>query len=110
MAKKNNLYVDQGSTYSTTIVVNDSNEDPFDLTGYTASSQIRKHPTSCKYFAFTANTNGATGEVNLSLSANTTANLQAGRYLYDVEIKNTSNGAITRVAEGIVTVSPNITR
>jgi hypothetical protein len=49
------------------------------------------------------------GTVTLSLSANATANISYGRYVYDCEI--TSNAAIvTRVQEGIVTVTPEVTR
>ena len=31
------------------------------------------------------------------------------RYVYDVEITNTSTGAVTRVIEGIITTRPNVT-
>ena len=31
------------------------------------------------------------------------------RYVYDIEILKTSNSTITRVIEGIITVSPSVT-
>jgi hypothetical protein len=37
-----------------------------------------------------------------------TSGLEPGRYLYDVEITDTTN--ITRVVEGTVTVTPGMTR
>jgi hypothetical protein len=42
-------------------------------------------------------------------SANT-ANLKAGRYVYDLLITNNSGGIKTRVVEGIVVVTPSATR
>jgi hypothetical protein len=39
-----------------------------------------------------------------------TANLKAGRYVYDLLITNNSDGIKTRVVEGIVVVTPSATR
>jgi hypothetical protein len=51
-----------------------------------------------------------TGIVALSLTPAETAALDAPeRYVYDVEITQTSSGAVTRVIEGIITVRPNVT-
>jgi hypothetical protein len=48
------------------------------------------------------------GTVMLSLSATETANISAGRYVYDIEL--TTGNTITRIVEGIVTVTPEVTR
>lgn len=109
MAIKANLVVDQGSTFVTTLNLTDADDIPIDLTNYTASAQLRKHYTSSNSVSFTVGTGGNTGVLTLSLNANTTANISSGRYMYDVEIHDSSNN-ITRVVEGIVTVTPNITR
>ena len=109
MAIKANLFVDQGATFATKLVLNDADGVPVDLTGYTASGQIRKHYTSSNATSFTVSLTASTGSVVLSLSANATANLISGRYVYDVEMVDTS-GNVSRIIEGIVTVSPNVTR
>lgn len=109
MAIKANLLVDQGSTFVTTLNITDSDDNPLDLTSYTGAAQLRKHHTSSNSTSFTVVTSGNTGVLTLSLSANSTANLTAGRYMYDVEIIDSSSN-VTRVVEGIVTVTPNITR
>lgn len=109
MAIKANLFVDQGATYATKLVVADPNGTPVDLTGYTAAAQIRKHYTSSNAVSFSVSITPSTGSVVLNLSANSTANLVAGRYVYDVELTDGS-GRISRIIEGIVTVSPNVTR
>lgn len=110
MATKTNLIVDQGATYSNTITVYSSNGSALNLSGYTGSAQLRKHYTSSNSVSFSITMGGNTGNITLALSANTTANLSSGRYVYDVEITNVSDGKITRVREGIVTVTPNVTR
>lgn len=104
MALKSNLVIDQGADYSTTIAMTGTN-----LTGYTVKSQVRKSYTSSDYFAFTTSHNGANGQITLAMSNTTTGSMEPGRYLYDVEISSPAN-KITRVAEGIVTVTPGITR
>lgn len=109
MARKNNLVIDQGSTFSTNLVaLTDENGDVIPLSGYTANSQLRKWYTSNNSVAFSTSINVDSGVITLSLSSNQTSNLVAGRYVYDVEISNGS--VISRVSEGIVTVTPNVTR
>jgi len=108
MATKANLVIDQGATYEVTLDLTDENGDILNLNGYSANSQLRKWYTSTNSTAFSTSINAAAGTITLSLSATQTANLTAGRYVYDVEV--TSSGVISRIIEGIVTVSPNVTR
>ena len=56
-----------------------------------------------------ATVNANTGTVSLVMSTPTTANIAAGRYVYDTIIKAPSGDA-TRILEGIVDVSPSVTR
>lgn len=108
MATKANLVIDQGATFSADLSLTDDNGDVMNLNGYTANSQMRKWYTSSNSTSFVTAINVATGTITLSLTANQTANLVAGRYVYDVEV--TESGVVSRVVEGIVTVTPNATR
>lgn len=109
MAIKGNIVIDQGSDYQVTVSVENSNNASVNLAGYSASAQMRKHYSSLTYYTFTTEVDNQLGAVVLSMSANTTNNIPAGRYVYDCEI--TSNEGIkTRLIEGIVTVSPQVTR
>lgn len=108
MGTKVNLVVDQGATFETTINLTDDNGDLVDLAGYTGVGQIRKHYTSSNATNIVVTLGGANGTVTLGLTANATANLVAGRYVYDVELSNGST--VSRVFEGIVTVTPQVTR
>lgn len=109
MGTKVNLVVDQGATFETVLTLTQDNGDLIDLTGYTGTAQLRKHYTSSNSTSFTVTLGGANGTVTLGMSANTTANVVAGRYVYDVELVDSGNVA-TRLIEGIVTVTPQVTR
>ena len=86
----------------------DDNGDPINLSGFTANSEMRKWYTSRKSIPFITSINTTSGIISLSLDANTTSCLTPGRYVYDLEINN--SGIISRVVEGIVTVTPALTR
>lgn len=110
MATKANLVIDQGTTFSVELDLTDDNGDAINLDGFTANAQLRKWYTSSNATVFTTSVNTYSGQVVLSLSANQTGSLSAGRYVYDVELTETSSNAISRVVEGIVTVTPQVTR
>lgn len=110
MATKANLLIDQGSTFETTVTITDDDGALIDLTGYTAAAQARKHYTSNTAYNFTVSIEGLDGLILLSMSANTTMSMAPGRYVYDCELTETATGNISRVLEGIVTVTPNVTR
>lgn len=109
MAIKAHIQIDQGANYSTSIDVTDDAGDPVDLTGYTGAAQMRKHYTSTNAHAFTVAIANASGVVTLSMNATVTANITAGRYVYDCELTDGS-GTVSRLVEGIVTVTPQVTR
>lgn len=109
MGTKVNLVVDQGATFETVLTLTQDNGDLIDLTGYSGSAQLRKHYTSSNATTITVTLGGANGTVTLGMTANATANVVAGRYVYDVELVDSANVA-TRLIEGIVTVTPQVTR
>jgi hypothetical protein len=109
MALKANITIDQGTSFSTTIDVTDEDGNIVDLTGFTGAAQMRKHYTSTAQTAFTVSITANTGAVSLSLSANVTNTIAAGRYVYDCELTD-NIGTVSRLIEGIVTVTPGVTR
>lgn len=108
MAQKINIVIDQGTTFTASFQVLADDGTALNLTSYTAASQMRKTYSSSSYVAFSTSAN-STGYVTLTMNSNTTANLEAGRYVYDVELVSPSN-TTSRVAEGLVTVTPQVTR
>ena len=109
MAIKANLVIDQGTSFSATIDVTDSGGGAFNLTGYTTAAQMRKNYNSSTATTFGTSHNGVLGQITLTLTAANTIPLEPSRYLYDVEITS-GGGTVTRVVEGIVTVTAGMTR
>lgn len=108
MATKVNLVVDQGSTFQTSITFNDESGNTINFSTYSGAAQLRKHYTSSNSTGFSVSLT-SNGVITLGLTANQTGNLTAGRYVYDLEVTDSSN-QVSRLIEGIVTVTPNVTR
>jgi len=113
MAAIANLKLDQGATFSNDVTVKDNAGDAFDLTGYTAEAKMALGYSSTRSrvtITTTINSDPTTGVITLSLTPIITAALDApARYVWDLEITQTSTGIITRVIQGIITTSPNVT-
>jgi len=112
MAAIANLIIDQGANFSSDVTVKDANGNAFDLTGYTTQAKLAKGYSSTRTrtsMTSVIGTDAASGVVALELTATQTAALDAERYVYDVEITQTSTGVVTRVIEGLITVRPNVT-
>lgn len=110
MATKANLVIDQGATYNTDIYLLDDNGDSLMLGNYTVASQMRKSYTSSNAISFSCSTNVTEGTITLSLTAAQTAAITPGRFVYDVELTDTYSNTVSRVVEGIITVTPQVTR
>lgn len=108
MANKVNIVMDQGTTFNTTYIIHDNLDEPINFTSYSANSQMRKSYSSSNSFVFSVSLS-SNGGVSLSMNAATTSNITAGRYVYDVEVEDVS-GIRSRIVEGIVTVTPQVTR
>ncbi len=108
MAERVNIIMDQGTTFNTQYVFTDDNDNLIDFSSYTANSQMRKAYTSNTAYAFSVSMN-SNGTIILSMNAATTSSITAGRYMYDLEVQDV-NGTRSRLVEGMVTVTPEITR
>ena len=104
------LLIEAGANFNTVITVNESDGSVKNLSSYTARSQIRKSYYSTTAVDFTVTIDDPlNGIIRMQMPAATTANIRAGRYVYDVEIESAS-GDVERIFEGIATVTPNVTR
>ena len=106
-----NLVINTGSTFTQTFNLEATNTNaPLDLTGYTASSQMRKWAGSSTATTFTATITSppTAGVIEIGLTAAQTAALAAGRQVYNILI---TKGSITEtVVEGMVLVREGVTR
>ena len=110
MAAFTELLIEQGATFSTTVNVEDTAGAAINLFGYSASSQMRKSYYATSNTIITSTITGnANGEITLSMTAANTANLTPGRQVFDLLITSPT-GVKTRVVEGIIVISPGVTR
>lgn len=112
MANIRNLYIDQGSDYTATVVIKTSTGIPLNLTTYTVKAQIRKSYGSSFSYNFDTEIIGpyTEGRIRITLPASTSDLMQPGRWLYDIEITQSPSGDKTRVLEGLIILSPQITQ
>lgn len=104
-----NIVIDVGSDFNQTFYLETTSNTPLNLTGYTATSKMKKHPSSsstachiCRFFSWSTN-----GSLALSLGSTITSGLKPGRYCYDILL---NNGSVkTRVIEGSALVTAGIT-
>ena len=82
----NNITLNTGEYFSRDFYLDNINGTPLNLTGYTAASQVRKHPESVNATAdfnvgFIDRTNG---RIRVSLATEKTRLVKPGRYVWDV--------------------------
>jgi hypothetical protein len=114
MATVRNILIDQNADYLETFTAKDDTGTIIDLTGKTVSGKLRKAYASTTSTTFSAVTVSDTaGTYTLSLTDVQTGygTLDRGRYVYDVITTLTASPTtITRIQQGIATVSPSVTR
>lgn len=107
------ITIEQGATFFKAFTYK-INGNPADLTGYTARLKAAKSLNSAQpLFTMTTENSritlgGATGRVMLHLTAAETTRLQAGIYIYDLEL--VAGNEVIRFLRGEVEVSANVTR
>jgi hypothetical protein len=109
------LTIPAGATYSQTLNWKTGSPAAFvNTTNFTARMQLRTSYSAASASLELTTANGRitltnAGVITLLLTATETAALAAGRYVYDLEMVS-SGGQVTRLLEGVVTVSPEVTR
>ena len=114
MALAQNIEIDQASDYSQTFTAKDDAGAVIDLTTVpsTLTAQVRKSfaATTATDFTATVTAGVATGAYTLTLTDTQTAALERGRHVYDVVQTVTGTAILTRIHQGVATVSPSGTR
>lgn len=107
-----NLVINAGANFNQQFdLVETDDSGPKVLSGYSISAQVRKHASSNTKTDFTASiTDGAKGQIQISLTPVQTNALKTGRYVYDILLTEDATGVKTRVVEGSVLVREGVTR
>jgi len=126
-AGRYSFIIEQGSTLNFEIQYKDSTNTPVDLTGYSGKMMIRSgyantNPTTYAILSSSLSVDGtglnfsgsngvtppASGSIGIYISAASSSNFTFNTALYDLEI--TSGSVITRLLEGQVSLSKEVTR
>ncbi len=116
-----NTALDQGATFQRTFEINDADGEPIDLTGFTFEGQIRKKPldSGTPIATFTCAQGAEVNELDISLTDTETSAIPVTadaknpaattKYYYDVEMTDLG-GVVTRLVQGTIDVSPEVTK
>lgn len=116
MAVSYNTIIDQGADWYFTVIYDDPNGQPIDITGSTAALQLRSLPSSPNAVLSLATggdgitIDGEAGTVNIHATAEQTGNIDEGTYFYDLEITAPITDIVTRLVQGQIVVSAQVTR
>jgi hypothetical protein len=107
------LFLEQGTTFTTQLTLNDVTGVPYDLNNFTVKSQART-----SYYAANATIifvssvfDANNGIIQLLADSTVTSNVSPRQKLvYDVIIKDNTSNTVTRVLEGQIFISPAVTK
>ena len=123
-AGKYDLYIEQGSTFIRSCIYKDQNGDPVNLTGYALNAQIRRSysdTTITKTISVVIQDQtipANVGKFVMSISSTDTASIPVNpaidfentitNYTWDLELS--SGSTVSRILQGTVLVSPEVTK
>lgn len=98
-----NILLEKATDFSTNFKLKQDGA-PIDLTGYTFTSKMRRHPSSSTSYTFTVTPLApySNGIIKVGMASTITSTIPTGRYVYDVLIS--ISGTTTKVIEGNVLV------
>lgn len=120
-AGKYSFTIEQGSTVDFSIIYNDSNGNPIDLSQYDAKMQIRLTYGSTPFITLSSSinsdgtglnmTNASSGSIGIYIASCTSSLLNFDVASYDLDIISGSGDCpvVTRILEGKVKLSKEIT-
>ena len=113
-AGKLNMVIEQGTTFNPVLTYQDADANLIDLTGYTARMKIKDARTDTAALEEITTENGGitlggvAGTIALLFTDTETTAMTWETGVYDLEIISGSN-IVTRLLQGTVTVSPEVT-
>lgn len=105
-----NIVITRGDTVAVVVIMTSDGTTPINITGRTYTSQVRVQAASpSALLTMTcAVTNGAAGQVTLSLTAAQTAVVDPGEYVWDLQ--ENAGGTISTPLSGAFVILSDVTR
>lgn len=111
-AARYNLVIDQGSDFAVSMVISEDGTVK-NLTGFNVRAQMRSSKNSTSVaaaFTCAITSPASSGTISMSLPAATSSSLTAGRYFYDLELYTASDATVTRLIQGDIDLTREVTR
>ena len=104
-------YIEQGTTVNLLISIDDYCNESYDLSNFIVQSKAKtSYYTANAAITFSASVyDAANGIIQLYLDAGSCAAVAPGKLVYDVTLTDIGSGAVTRILEGVIYVSPSAT-
>lgn len=109
------LTINKGETFLRTVTWHDSTGAPVNLLGYSARMMVRHKITDAAPVISLSSPSGglvlgdAAGTISITIDDTTTSSVSAPYGVYDLELVSPT-GIVTRLLEGSVTFTPEVTR
>jgi hypothetical protein len=110
MSQPNNFVVDAGARLVKTFVYENPNGSVVNLTGYTATAQVRKSTFGPLVISATPSINSSTYVITLTFTPEQTLLLRESNYVYAIQVSNASTGDVKIAAHGVLTINQAIVR
>lgn len=110
MSEPNNFTIDAGARLVKTFVYENPNGTVVNLTGYTATFQIRRSTFGPLVTSATPTINASTYLITLTLTPEQTLLLRESNYVYAIQVSNASTGDVKIASHGALTINQAIVR
>jgi len=109
MTTRANIYVDQGTDFSTFLNLS-TETGVYDITSQQFECDVRKVFSSYSVFSptFTVEPGNEMGVVEMTIPSTVTANVEPGKYQYDVLM--TTGSTKEKILEGLMFILPTVTK
>ena len=102
------FYINQDTDFNTSIDLLNNDGTAINIAGYQFIGVVRKsyYSNAVANLIITVNGANANGNVSISMPANVSSNIEAGNYLYSINMTDTSN-TVTPILSGRFTILPS---
>lgn len=106
-----NITINQGENYDLTATLTNSSGTPINISGYSLRGKVRYSYGSTGILADLSPTviNSTGGVINFALTPQETAALPITVAVYDIERFVSGDSVVSRVLQGTVTITPEVT-
>jgi len=110
MSEPNNFTIDAGARLVKTFVYENPNGTVVNLTGYTATFQIRRSTFGPLITSASPAINASTYVITLTLTPEQTLLLRESNYVYAIQVSNASTGDVKIASHEALTINQAIVR